>query len=407
MRHAVLGRERLQARRRDGAGAVARDDRGAAGERELERQVELVVAGVHQDVGAGLDLVEAPASVDRSYVPVPPPETSSQSSSARRRLRIVAARSTCSSRDGALGQQDGVALVALQAAERQARRGARRARQRERRPRRPGRARSARWPTSISISTPQSSPASSSTCRGLSIATVTARVAAAAASEASAARSATSLATRMSSCTPGAGRRPRPPTPSRTSRPRSRRRASCRRISSVHLWALKCGRSAVPGSTPTRGRCCGPRRRRRRPARASPRRASPPSNRSSPIAARPLVGRVPGRVDDLRSPRPKRPPRWCAPAGERARGRGGRAAAHRGARPGHQRLHRGRRRTGARGRRRGRPGDRAPVRRRPDRDQGQHPGRGLRDQLRLALPGRLPRRTTPPTSCGGCARRAS
>ena len=94
---------------------------------------------------------------------------------------------------------------------------------------------------------------------------------------------------------------------------------------------------------------------------------------------------MPVLVDIWGSSRPQRPPRSCAPAGRaRARSWKPRCGASKRSTD-HQRVHRGRRRASARGRGRPRARGRRAVRRRPDRDQGQHPGRGLRDQRRLAF----------------------
>ena len=82
-----------------------------------------------------------------------------------------------------------------------------------------------------------------------------------------------------------------------------------------------------------------------------------------------------------------------APGGaSRARSRGGRAAADRGARARAQRVHRGRRRAGARGGATRSARRRAPVRGRPDRGQGATRRSRAGAELRLALPRRPPAR---------------
>ena len=149
--------------------------------------------------------------------------------------------------------------------------------------------------------------------------------------------------------------------------------ASCRRISSGHLCALKCGRRRTLGEVARAAMLrSAPRQVDDQRGRRQPRCCCETTVRV-PSSARSLIGRVPGLVDDLAFVSAEETAALVRTGGaSRARGRGGRAAAHRGARPGDQRVHRGRRRAGAGGRRRRRARRPRAVRGRADRDQGQH-----------------------------------
>ena len=118
--------------------------------------------------------------------------------------------------------------------------------------------------------------------------------------------------------------------------------------------------------------------------------------------------RPPAPVDRLPFTLRRRARRAAARGGGvAARGRGRDAAPDRGTGPGaggvHGRRRRPRDRAGARHHAR-RP---AGVRRRPDRDQGQHARRRPGHGLRHAPARRPPHRPTTRTSCGGCATRGS